>query len=607
LFAEKDDGKAHFRFSLELYDAQSKQEDYDRHHKLLNRDIADASDKLVYMAGGIDYDAPLAQLNLSTAEVKKGVENGIYKKIQLSRIIERSNIEHNFGMLNSLLEAVEALMPYYNLVVKGGDVVPMTDTKISKNTILYGPPGTGKTYNAVNYAVAIVENKAVEDVDAEDYSSVLQKYHTYKKEGKIAFTTFHQSYGYEEFIEGIKPEISSDDEESDDLAYKIEPGIFKKFCETAGTKTLKISNVYIKEMPQVWCVILQDRSGCEHNKLKQRCFSNNYVKIGWPEQDSVSEHEIEKFNPLENAIIKNFCDQMEKGDIVVIQSGQQTIDALGVVKGDYWYDKEDPEFPRTREVSWLKTNIDENIYSMNGNVALDRKSTYQLKRISPNDALALVAKYSDTDEVNLSENKSNYVFIIDEINRGNISKIFGELITLIESTKRLGEAEAATAILPYSGDDFGVPGNVYILGTMNTADRSIALMDTALRRRFHFVEMMPDSSVLSKLQITDVNGIDIIKMLDIINERIEYLFDREHTIGHAYFTGLKDEPTLEKLADIFQNEIIPLLQEYFYEDYSKIQLVLGDNEKEDSFKFILDEALKVKEVFKDEKSVRLYY
>lgn len=227
------------------------------------------------------------------------------------------------------------------------------------------------------------------------------------------------------------------------------------------------------------------------------------------------------------------------------------------------------------------------------------KTVYPLRNIDLKKGMALVEKYAQSDDLNIEENQDPYVFIIDEINRGNISKIFGELITLIESTKRLGEDEAATAILPYTSHEFGVPKNVYILGTMNTADRSISLMDTALRRRFHFIEMMPDENILTKLGIGDVEGIDVPKMLRTINDRIEYLYDREHTIGHSYFTSLAKNPTLENLAGIFLNAILPLLQEYFYEDYRKIQLVLGDNAKENpDHKFILDQDIKVREVFK---------
>jgi len=188
--------------------------------------------------------------------------------------------------------------------------------------------------------------------------------------------------------------------------------------------------------------------------------------------------------------------------------------------------------------------------------------------------------------------KRNRVFIIDEINRGNISKIFGELITLIEPSKRIGASEQLRALLPYSGQNFGVPDNVYIIGTMNTADRSIAMIDTALRRRFEFIEMQPDSATLKDVL---VDGIDIAEMLDTINKRITVLLDREHTIGHSYLLPLKTDPTIENLAAIFENRIIPLLQEYFYDDYEKIQLVLGDNQKpDDSTRFIVKKTDAVK-------------
>ncbi|MBF7043666.1 McrB family protein, partial [Campylobacter volucris] len=181
--------------------------------------------------------------------------------------------------------------------------------------------------------------------------------------------------------------------------------------------------------------------------------------------------------------------------------------------------------------------------------------------------------YEEKDEkTNLS-----YIIIIDEINRGNVSKIFGELITLIEPSKRIGELEELKVRLPYSGEEFGVPKNVYIIGTMNTADRSIASLDTALRRRFEFIEMMPDVSKLS----TNCEGVNLQELLKAINTRIEYLLDREKTIGHAFFINTKD---LDGLKNVFQNKIIPLLQEYFYNDYALIDAVLNKNgmlEKQD--------------------------
>lgn len=237
----------------------------------------------------------------------------------------------------------------------------------------------------------------------------------------------------------------------------------------------------------------------------------------------------------------------------------------------------------------------------NGRKQLSRFSVFAFDYIGMDVISQIINEHTAESVVDVEQETKPYVFIIDEINRGNISKIFGELITLIEDTKRAGASEAMEARLPYSGDLFSVPQNVYILGTMNTADRSIALMDTALRRRFDFVEMMPDTEILRGIIVEDQDAgvtVEIDKMLDAINKRIEILYDREHMIGHAYFMKLKDDPTIENLKEIFLNRIIPLLQEYFYDDYERIQLVLGDNDKEDAYKFIGDKDVKFREFFK---------
>ena len=165
-----------------------------------------------------------------------------------------------------------------------------------------------------------------------------------------------------------------------------------------------------------------------------------------------------------------------------------------------------------------------------------------------------------------------YVLVIDEINRGNIARIFGELITLVEDSKRIGKPDEARVTLPGSKTDFGVPSNLYLLGTMNTADRSIALLDTALRRRFAFIEMMPDPSHDGVNK--DIDGVDCGKVLDAMNRRIAVLLDREHQIGHTYFLGLD---SMAALAETFRRRIMPLLQEYFYDDWEKIRAVLNKN------------------------------
>ena len=206
---------------------------------------------------------------------------------------------------------------------------------------------------------------------------------------------------------------------------------------------------------------------------------------------------------------------------------------------------------------------------------------------------------------------NNYVIIIDEINRGNISKIFGELITLIEPSKRLfteNDEHPKKVTLPYSKKRFGVPKNLYILGTMNTADKSIALLDSALRRRFSFTEMLPNSGVV-KNNIS-IAGIEVEKLFESINSRIEFLIDKDHTIGHSYFLKIKDNQTVESLASIFKNEIIPLLTEYFYGDFEKIQLVLGENKdwksKSDSKFFFNRKPSQQKALFGKEEAVEGY-
>lgn len=482
----------------------------------------------------------------------------------------------------------------------------MVNETFAKNIILYGPPGTGKTYNTMTYAIAIIEGKSLEAVKLEisdNYDEVKSRYEAYKKNGQIAFTTFHQSYGYEDFIEGIRPELNSDNK---DIGYTLVDGTFKAFCEAArGTKVEKTDKIAIKDNPRIWGMLL---GGTGMTSIKRRCFDNNEIRIGFKEvSDSDLESNLftdEKATWNAKHMVYDFIYSMEIGDIVVIEKSNKSIDAIGVITGDYYYDDNVKDYMRTRKVEWLVKDIDVDMiqYLPKGRVLLARQSLFAFDYIGM-DAISKILNDTTHDSlIEITHNTKPYVFIIDEINRGNISKIFGELITLIEETKREGCKEAASAILPYSNKEFSVPSNVYILGTMNTADRSIALMDTALRRRFSFVEMMPDTKVLDKIGagMILVNGqeLNVSAMLDVINKRIEYLYDREHEIGHAFFTGLKDDNTIEKLASIFQKNVIPLLQEYFYEDYNKIQLVLGDNDKPDANKFIMDTDIEAEDVFK---------
>ena len=446
------------------------------------------------------------------------------------------------------------------------------NTDIAKNTILYGPPGTGKTYNTVMYAVAIIENKKLEEIKKENYTEVIDRYNKYKEDGLIEFTTFHQSYGYEEFIEGIKPVIHSDEEDETDIQYEVVPGLFKKFCDIAGKPILRKEkcDIGINESPTIWKISLE---GSGENSTRTECMKNEHIRIGY------DEYGREITNLFKGAagrhILNYFINDMSIGDIVMSCYDCNTVDAIGVVTGEYEWHNEYPEYKRLRKVNWIVKGIKENIIKINNGSRLSNPTVYKL-RVDLSDVMDIIEKYSK-NTIEVEEKKKNHVFIIDEINRGNISKIFGELITLIEPTKRIGQTEGQKVRLPYSQKLFGVPNNVYLIGTMNTADRSIATIDTALRRRFNFKEMLPDEEVLDGIYVEDVSIKDIfIKM----NKRITVLFDREHTLGHAYFLPLKDAPTIETLANIFENSIIPLLQEYFYEDYEKIRMVLGDNQKD---------------------------
>jgi len=376
------------------------------------------------------------------------------------------------------------------------------------NQILYGPPGTGKTYSVVRKALEIIEGNASND---------RYKFKEYVEKGQIKFITFHQSYGYEEFVEGIKAETKNDN-----VSYRIEDGAFKRICKRANGDKILLKDV--KEE-----LIEDDFKKLYENYVdKLPLFSNNtYGKI------------------LETPT--------DKQPFYLYKSNQFSI----LIKPQNSND------PKTISCDKLIKDIFYN-------------DSYGMPSYEPviiQDILSQEYESYKTNHIN-----KNYILIIDEINRGNISKIFGELITLIEPSKRLGADDEIMVELPYSKEKFGVPSNLYIIGTMNTADRSIALMDTALRRRFEFVEMMPEYSDLK-----EVADIDIGKMLKTINERIEYLYDRDHTIGHAYFINVSD---LKTLANVFKNKILPLLQEYFYDDWEKIRLVLGDSQKDENLQLV---------------------
>ncbi|EAI3980393.1 restriction endonuclease [Campylobacter jejuni] len=376
------------------------------------------------------------------------------------------------------------------------------NNNIPLNQILYGPPGTGKTYHTIDKALEIFG----ENLESRDEKKA--KFDEYVRKGQIVFATFHQSYGYEEFVEGIKPRIDSK-ENSKEIEYEIKDGIFKELCDRANKKNdiEEIQNSFWKD--------------CESSSINFNDYKFEYYK---EDGKKGLKHEDEK--------------------LIFFQTFNDLINEVGFSYSYYFTNKNNIIINKLRGTLNNEETI--NTYKKHYEAILDYFYEEYLPKLS------------------------NYIIIIDEINRGNVSKIFGELITLIEPSKRIGEKEELKVKLPYSGEEFGVPKNVYIIGTMNTADRSITSLDTALRRRFEFIEMMPDVSKLSM----DCEGINLQELLKAINTRIEYLLDREKTIGHAFFIGVEN---LEDLKKVFQNKIIPLLQEYFYNDYALINAVLNNN------------------------------
>ncbi|MBO0593125.1 AAA family ATPase [Cellulophaga sp. E16_2] len=483
-----------------------------------------------------------------------------------------------------------------------------TDTKldmekaIDVNQIFFGPPGTGKTYHTINEAIKIVDPKFYEEHknnrdQLKERFKLLLLNNDNEDVGQIGFTTFHQSFSYEDFIEGIKPVEPKQDDTF--LKYEIQEGIFKKLCRIANDSINAVaidadslislsSEDYDKA--HFYKMSLGNTQNEEDNEVYDYCIQNNCITIGFGnglDFTDKDEKELRVFgqeNQLETFPINAmnlFCNYLKVGNYVVISNGNNYIRAIGKVVGDYEY-VEDSPFPNNadwkhfRKVEWIFTDKHisaKEVYNKN----LQQQTIYKLEKKEVKKDFFVKDKIVDT--LKLPKNPKNFVLIVDEINRGNVSSIFGELITLIEKDKRAGTDEELSVILPYSKTKFKVPQNVYIVGTMNTADRSIEALDTALRRRFSFKEMPPKASlILSEGKLKESQGnigdIDVVKILETINNRIEKLIDKDHKIGHAYFMDIENE---SELKSAFNNKVIPLLEEYFFGDFGKISLVLGSS------------------------------
>ena len=469
--------------------------------------------------------------------------------------------------------------------------------KPNLNQLFYGPPGTGKTYGTIAEAIKIVDNDYYE-LNKKNRKALTKRYQelliTDWKEanGQIAFCTFHQSFTYEDFVEGIKPKTT----QNQAVYYDIEPGIFKRICELADSSK-SISKVK-KEGTINWTeedfrkaffykLSLGDANNPEEREIYEFCRDSNFISIGFASAYDLSgktESEIkelcEQYNEPTSAgsQLSTFIHGLSKGDYVLISKGNFYVRALGKVVGDYeFHDDLSIAHTHFRKVEWVF--IDENIpIEQIYYTTLMQRTIYRIDH----EKLRKDFFVKDQGKIDLSNEKIKpYVLVIDEINRGNVASIFGELITLIEPDKRAGEDEHIQVILPYSKIKFSVPDNVYIIGTMNTADRSIEALDSALRRRFNFTEIQPNPNLIDEILKEKAiwNEISLSKVLYTINKRIIALIDRDHQIGHSYFLKLKNVDSNNfgnSLKTVFTENIIPLLQEYFFKDYVKIGMVLGE-------------------------------
>ena len=473
------------------------------------------------------------------------------------------------------------------------DTMDQASTTISAsatNLILYGPPGTGKTFTTAAEAVRLCAEPV-----PQDRAELMAVYQRLVAAGRIEFVTFHQSMSYEDFVEGRQPMTGADgDGEAESAGFRLETvhGVFRRIAKRAETSRGRSSghDMIRLEGRQVFKMSIGEANNPEDAHLFEEAIEGGYTLLGfddidWSDEKYASREAI--FEACKNhrddggdidarsgwvQMPFRFRNWVRQGDIVIVSKGNQQFRAIGEFVGDYEF-KPRPEggYAHRRAVRWLWVDRDgvpvSEIYSR----GFMQQSIYLLYDSELN--IPALERYMNSQRSDGGGEPDQFVLIIDEINRANISKVFGELITLLEADKRLNQPNAVRVRLPYSGDEFGVPSNLHILGTMNTADRSIALLDTALRRRFTFREMMPDESILK--EAAEKCGIDLPRLLTTINERIEYLYDREHQIGHAYFTACRSRADVD---EVMRHKVIPLLAEYFFEDWAKIAAVLGDLE-----------------------------
>jgi len=435
-----------------------------------------------------------------------------------------------------------------------------------KNIVLYGAPGTGKTYDVPELAVRLCDPAFMAAEPSRE--EIVSRYNQLKTEKRIAFTTFHQSLDYEDWIEGLRPVVN----ENNQVTYEIESGIFKKLCEEAERPVVKDKQVGISDNAVIWKVSL---AGTGDNDVRRECMENNHIRIGWDGYGPVISDETDwsVYNGEGKQILDAYINKMKIGDIVMSCYSSQTIDAIGVVAGEYEFEDKFPNYKRVRRVNWLVKNINENIVEMNDGKTMVESSVYRLNSITLNDVKSILEKYDTSSK--MEENDKAYVMVIDELNRGNVSKVFGELLTLLEADKRKGRVNAESVVLPYSKKGFHIPNNVYLIATMNTADRSLGSLDYAIRRRFAFIAEKPfgldvegfDEERFEKVSKLFVKNFDEYKesgwdptmKLEPADTLSDEYKPEDVWIGHSYFL-MQDEE--DNTSNRLLYEIIPLLEEY---------------------------------------------
>lgn len=523
IFIVKDTNKnaAKLLIETEIDEKNAKKSDYEAFSRALEKSTSFDNSWYWEDNNETTFDTAIAAINSLHERTSKKIKivkhiQGPYSSTDSKRII------------NELKAAFKQLIPCYKNIYKYNEQVQEDNIynkslkfKQPKNQILYGPPGTGKTYNTVIKAIDIINHELIqrdENGDVKNYDELKIEFDNLKKQGQIEFVTFHQSYSYEEFVEGIKPYIPEWGTVEENNRFVGQDGIFKKICKLAERNLYIFDEDQKADFDKIYKIFQEKyETGSSFSNLLNIKYEQNNLVYHFGAQSQDRRIDLNRIKELFN-------------------SGKQYSTAIEFNK-DY------------------KGNTSLKGYFFN---------FYQ-------ELLQIKNEYIDENKIDncINQDPLKYVLVIDEINRGDVSKIFGELITLIEEDKRIGKEHQMTVTLPYSRETFGVPKNLYIIGTMNTADRSIALLDTALRRRFDFEEMMPKPELLRG---KDIEGVDLEQLLTQINNRIKNEYDRDHQIGHSYLMEVENKEQLERA---YKNRILPLLNEYFYNDIDSVAKVLN--------------------------------